>query len=102
MSTLFSYSLLSFFFVYCDAIIHPPKPIDKKNFLTLSIVCILVSENGVNIIDAFLKISALETENEITLILKTIGFKPSTKTAEKKKDLLEIALNKKIKIEVQN
>ena len=49
-----------------------------------------------------LKISALETENEITLILKTIGFKPSTKTAEKKKDLLEIALNKKIKIEVQN
>ena len=30
LSTLFSYSLLSFFFVYCDAIIHPPNRLTKR------------------------------------------------------------------------
>lgn len=44
-----------------------------------------------------LRMRAQETEESIILYLKTIGFKPNLKMAEKKKDLLEFTFEKNLK-----
>lgn len=43
-----------------------------------------------------LRMEAKETPDEVNLYLKTIGFKPNLNMAEKKKDMLELTLQKKI------
>ena len=43
-----------------------------------------------------LRMEAKETPDEVNLYLKTIGFKPNLNMAEKKKDMLEHTLQKKI------
>ena len=48
-----------------------------------------------------LRIRAENKENEIVFYLKSIGFKPSLKAAENKKELMEYAYNKKISFMIE-
>lgn len=45
-----------------------------------------------------LRINSQETEHEVNIYFKTIGFKPNLKAAEMKKDLLEFALKKRVNL----